>query len=431
MKFYSTNKNSPLVGLQEAIMRSLAPDGGLYMPTEIPKLPNKILNQLSEMSFQEIAFEVSRKYFAPDVPNKILKKIISNAFDFKIPLKEIDKNIFALELFYGPTCAFKDFAARFMAGVFGYFANESQREITLLVSTSGDTGSAIAHGFQNIKGIKVIILYPSGKVSALQEKQLTSMGGNVRALEVEGTFDDCQKIVKQAFLNKDLKNKFTLASANSINIARLLPQTFYYFYLCAKLQKKNKPILVSVPSGNFGNLTAGLIAKKMGAPISKFIASTNSNDAVPKYLQTGKFKPSPSVSTISNAMDVGSPSNFARMLDLYENDFMKMKQDILGVSFSDKKTKDAIKKVFQQNNYIMDPHGAVAYLGLIEAQKNNPNSVGLFLETAHPAKFADVVEKIIGVKIPVPSRLKNYINRKKESTMLKNKFEDFKNEILN
>ena len=238
MKFYSTNKNSPLVGLQEAIMRSLAPDGGLYMPMGIPKLPNKILNQLSEMSFQEIAFEVSKIFFAPDVPNKTLKKIIFNAFDFKIPLKEIDKNIFVLELFHGPTCAFKDFAARFMAGVFGHFANESQREITLLVSTSGDTGSAIAHGFQNIKGIKVIILYPSGKVSALQEKQLTSMGGNVRALEVEGTFDDCQKIVKQAFLNKDLKNKFTLASANSINIARLLPQTFYYFYLCAKLQKK-------------------------------------------------------------------------------------------------------------------------------------------------------------------------------------------------
>lgn len=431
MKFYSTRQNSPLVGLQEAVMSGLAPDGGLYMPIKIPHLPDDFFKHADTMSFQDIAFEVSKKFFMPDVPRDTLMAIIHEAFNFDVLLVELDKQLYVLELFHGPTCSFKDFAARFMARLFGFFAEKSQQEITILVATSGDTGSAVAHGFLNVKGIKVIILYPSGKVSSLQEKQLTGMGGNVTALEVQGVFDDCQKLVKQAFLDKELKEKITLASANSINISRLLPQTFYYLYLGAQLNKKSKPIVISVPSGNFGNLTAGIIAKRMGTPISKFVASTNSNDIVPKYLQTGYFKPKPSVSTISNAMDVGNPSNFSRMLELYDNDVKKMRNDIYGTSFSDEKTKEAILSVFERYNYIMDPHGAVACLGLFEFMKSSPEFLGVFLETAHPAKFSDQVEKTIGESVPMPDRLKTYINRKKQAILLKNTFPELKNFLLN
>lgn len=431
MKFYSIQQNSPLVELQEAVMNGLAPDGGLYMPTEIPRLPSDFFKQVDTMLFQDIAFEASKNFFMPDVPQDNLMAIIREAFNFDVPLVELDKQLYVLELFHGPTCAFKDFAARFMARLFGFFAEKSQQAITILVATSGDTGSAVAHGFLNVKGIKVVILYPSGKVSPLQEKQLTGMGGNVTALEVQGAFDDCQKLVKRAFLDKELKEKMTLASANSINIARLLPQSFYYLYLCAQLNKKDKPIVVSVPSGNFGNLTAGIIAKRMGAPISKFVASTNSNDIVPKYLQTGYFKPKPSVSTISNAMDVGNPSNFSRMLELYDNDIEKMRDDIYGASFSDEKTKEAISSVFEQYNYIMDPHGAVAYLGLLDFMKSSPGYVGVFLETAHPSKFSDEVEKTIGESVPMPDRLKAYIDRKKQAILLKNTFPGLKNFLLN
>ncbi len=431
MKFYSTQQNSPLVGLKEAVMNGLAPDGGLYMPAIIPRLKSDFLKQADTLSFQEIAFEISKNFFMPDVPRNLLNTITYEAFNFEVPLIELDNNLYVLELFHGPTCAFKDFAARFMARLFGYFAEQSQEEITIIVATSGDTGSAVAHGFLNIKGIKVIILYPSGKISPLQEKQLTGMDGNVTALEIQGTFDDCQQIAKQAFLDRDLKQAMTLASANSINIARLLPQSFYYVYLYTRLCKMNKSIVVSVPSGNFGNLTAGLMAKRMGVPISQFIASTNRNDTIPKYLKTGEFKPKPSISTISNAMDVGNPSNFARMLELYNYDVKEMRRDIYGASFSDVKTKGAISNVFKRYNYILDPHGAVAYLGLLDFMKNSSESIGVFLETAHPAKFSDVVEKAICESVPMPKRLKAYINRKKEAILIKNKFSDIKEFLLN
>lgn len=431
MKFYSTTEKKLLISLQEAVMNGLSLDGGLYMPTDIPLLSEDFFQRAEMMTFEDIAFEASKIFFLPDIPQNILEKIIHQAFNFDLPLININKQIYTLELFHGPTCAFKDFGARFMAHLFGFFAEKSQKEITVLVATSGDTGSAVAHGFLNVKGIKVVILYPSGKVSLLQEKQLTGMGQNVKALEVKGTFDDCQRMVKQAFLDKELKEKITLVSANSINIARLLPQSFYYLYICAQLKKEGKPIVISVPSGNFGNLTAGIIAKKMGAPISKFIASTNQNDVVPEYLRTGKFQSRASISTISNAMDVGNPSNFSRMLELYDNDVEKMKQDICGVSFSDEETKKAISDVFKQYNYIMDPHGAVAYLGLLDFTKDNPEYVGVFLETAHPAKFSLEVEKAIGKPVLIPDRLKIYLDREKQAVLLNNDFLELKNFLLN
>lgn len=434
MKFYSTRQKNALVELREAVMNGLAPDGGLYMPSQIPHLPNDFFKQADLMSFQDIAFEASKNFFMPDVPRNTLMTIIQESFNFDAPLIKLDKQLYVFELFHGPTCAFKDFAARFMARLFGFFAKKSQQEIIILVATSGDTGSAVARGFLNVKGIKVIILYPSGKVSPLQEKQLTGMGKNITALEIQGVFDDCQKLVKQAFLDKEIKEKITLASANSINIARLLSQSFYYVYLCARLNKK-VPIVVSVPSGNFGNLTAGIIAKKMGAPIVKFIASTNSNDVVPKYLLTGNFQPKLSVSTISNAMDVGNPSNFSRMLELYDNNVEKMRNDIHGASFSDTETKKAILNVYKRYKYIMDPHGTVAYLGLIDFMKNKEykkykECEGVFLETAHPAKFFEEVEKVIGAPVSMPDRLKSYIKREKKAILLKNNFSEFKNFLL-
>lgn len=430
MKCYSTNQKSPQVGLQDAVMKGLAPDGGLYMPTEFPRLPDDFFARAEKMTFSEIAYDAGKNLFVPDVPEDVLKRIVDESFNFDVPLVPLDKDFYVLELFHGPTCAFKDFAARFMARLIGYFVAQSQQEITILVATSGDTGSAVAHGFLNVKGIDVVILYPSGKVSLLQEKQLTGMGGNVRALEVQGTFDDCQKLVKQAFLDKELQEKMTLASANSINIARLLPQSFYYLYLAARLRKSGKPIVVSVPSGNLGNVTAGAIAKRMGAPISKFIISANSNDVVPEYLRTGIFTPRSSVSTISNAMDVGNPSNFSRLLELYDHNVEKMRDDIYGAHFSDEETKRAVADVFKQYKYIMDPHGAVAYLGLREYMKTSPDVAGVFLETADPAKFSDEVEKAIGASVPMPKQLKTYINRKKEATLLKNSFPELKDFLL-
>jgi len=430
MKFYSTKHNSPNVELKEAVMSGLVPDGGLYVPISIPRLGSDFFEQASEVPFSDIAFEAGKHFFAPDVPENVLRSIVKESFNFEVPLVKLHKNLYVLELFHGPTLAFKDFGARFMARLLGYFAQQSQKKITILVATSGDTGSAVAHGFFNVEGVQVVILYPSKKVSILQEKQLTTMGGNIRALEVQGNFDDCQQMAKQAFLDEELKQSMTLVSANSINIARLLPQSFYFVYLCAKLNKMGKPIVVSVPSGNFGNLSAGLIAKKMGAPIYKFVASTNRNDVVPQYLKTGYFESRPSVSTISNAMDVGNPSNFARMLELYDSDVEKMKRDIYGTSFSDAQTREAITEAFNKYNYIMDPHGAVAYLGLCDYLKDSDEFSGVFLETAHPAKFSDVVEKAIGVAPSMPDRLKAYLGREKQSTLIDNKFSDLKEFLL-
>ncbi|MCL5257961.1 MAG: threonine synthase [Patescibacteria group bacterium] len=430
MKFYSVRQKNSLVKLQEAVMNGIAPDGGLYMPSQIPRLPDNFFKKAGSMSFQDIAFEISKNFFVPDLPQNVLKKIVEESFNFDLPLIELDKQLYVFELFHGPTCAFKDFAARFMARLLSFFAEKSRQEITILVATSGDTGSAVASGFLNVDNIKVIILYPSGKVSPLQEKQLTGMSGNVIAIEVQGSFDDCQKLAKQTFLDEELRKKMTLTSANSINIARLLPQSFYYVYLCARLKLKNIPLVVSVPSGNFGNLTAGVIAKRMGAPISKFIASTNTNSVVPEYLETGNFKPRTSISTISNAMDVGNPSNFSRMLELYDDDVEKMRADICGAIFSDSQTRDAIANVFNRYQYIMDPHGAVAYLGLIEFIKTFQEYTGVFLETAHPAKFFEEVEKVIKTPVPMPDRLKNYLEREKQAVFLNNDFDELKNFLL-
>jgi len=426
MKFYSTNNSKHLVSLQEAVIKGLAPDNGLYMPERIPTYPQEFFNSLSEKTFREIAFAVAKEFVGEDISSNQLKNIIDHTISFDAPLIEVEKNIFALELFHGPTLAFKDFGARFMSQMLGHFAKQQNREIVILVATSGDTGSAVANGFLGVEGTRVIVLYPKGKVSDIQEKQFTTLDKNITALEVDGTFDDCQSLVKQAFLDQELNKKFFLTSANSINIARLIPQSFYYFYAWSRLPK-NKNVVFSIPSGNFGNLTAGLIAKKMGLPIQHFIAATNINDIVPHYLTTKEFSPRSSASTISNAMDVGNPSNFARMLDLFHNTHSEMKSLIAGYSFTDEDTRNAMKEVFKKSNYTLDPHGAIGYLGLKKYQSQNPDSVGVFLETAHPAKFLDVVESTLQTKVEIPDGLRYFLSRKKTSIACNADFNSFKN----
>ena len=415
MNYYSTNNKNHKVSLKEAVLQGLAPDNGLYMPEHIPQLPQGFFDTLHTKSFQEIAFEVANAFLKDDVPIDELKRIIEHTISFDAPLIQLEKNIFALELFHGPTLAFKDFGARFMSQLLGHFAKEEKREIVILVATSGDTGSAVANGFLGVPGTKVIVLYPSGKVSEIQEKQFTTLGQNITALEVDGSFDDCQRLVKEAFLDAELRNKFFLTSANSINIARLIPQSFYYFYAWSRLKDKNN-VVFSVPSGNFGNLTAGMIAKRMGLPIKHFVASTNINDIVPEYLRTSEFKPRPSRSTISNAMDVGNPSNFARMLDLYQHDFEKLKADISGYDFSDSETQTVMRDVFSETKYILDPHGAVGYLGLKKYLAENKNVTGVFLETAHPAKFLEVVERTLKTQVQIPKELEAFLKKKKIAT---------------
>ncbi len=366
-----------------------------------------------------------------DVEPLALKIMIEEAINFDAPLVSFDAETHVLELWHGPTLAFKDFGARFMARLMKYFREGKDKELIILTATSGDTGSAVAHGFLGVPGIRVIILYPSGKVSDIQEKQLTTMGQNISALEIEGTFDDCQRLVKQTFTDQELRAKLDLSSANSINIARLIPQSFYYAWACAQIGKTDKPIIVSVPCGNFGNLTAGLIAKRMGIPITRFIAATNSNDIVPKYLLTGKFTPAASKKTISNAMDVGNPSNFVRMLELYDHSVENMRQDIVGYSFSDDATRMAIKEVYKRHGYILDPHGAVAYLGLEKYQKEYGKEYrGIFFATAHQAKFLDIVQPLINDPIPVPERLQEYMKREKRSIVLSSEFEQLKRYLL-
>jgi threonine synthase len=425
MNYYSTNNPTHKVNLKEAVLQGLAPDNGLYMPESIPELSKEFFDTLHTKSFQQIAFEVANAFLKDDVPADELKRIIEHTISFDAPLVELEKNVFALELFHGPTLAFKDFGARFMSPLLGYFAKEEKREIVILVATSGDTGSAVANGFLGVPGTKVIVLYPSGKVSDIQEKQFTTLGQNITALEVDGTFDDCQRLVKEAFMDRELKNKFFLTSANSINIARLIPQSFYYFYAWSRLKDKTNTVF-SVPSGNFGNLTAGLIAKRMGLPIKHFIASTNINDIVPEYLRTKEFKPRSSKSTISNAMDVGNPSNFARMLDLYGNDFEKLKADVSGFEFSDTETQAVMRDVFSKTKYIMDPHGSVGYLGLTKYLAENQDTTGVFLETAHPAKFLEVVEETLKTEIQIPEKLKSFMQREKKSIKIEKEFNNLK-----
>jgi len=427
MNFYSTNNKSLRVNLQQAVTQGLAPDNGLYMPERVPVLPRDFFKTIESMSFQEMSLQVAKNILGDDISAAELKRIIEHTIQFDAPLVEVEKDIFALELFHGPTMAFKDFGARFMSQLLGYFAKQQDREIVILVATSGDTGSAVANGFLGVPGTRVIVLYPSGKVSDVQEKQFTTLGKNITALEVDGTFDDCQRLVKTAFLDDDLKNRYFLTSANSINIARLIPQSFYYFHAYAHVKDKSKPIVFSVPSGNFGNLTGGLLAKRMGLPIHKFVATTNINDVVPKYLSTKLFEPRASAQTISNAMDVGNPSNFVRMLDLYNNDFQSLAKDVVGYSFSDAETQDAMNAVHRSGNYVMDPHGAVGYLGLKKyLSETKEHTTGIFLETAHPGKFIDVVEETLHQKIQLPNTLRKFMEGTKQSVRIGKGFEEFK-----
>jgi len=430
MMLYSTSKKSSSVSLKQAVLKGLASDGGLFMPKKFPVISDDFFNRMAKMSFNDISFEVAKSFFAGDIAKSDLRKIIDEAFNFEIVLKKLDDRLFVLELFHGPTLAFKDFAARFMARAMAYYIKNSNKELTILVATSGDTGSAVASGFLKVPGISVVILYPSQRVSMLQEKQLTTMGNNITALEIKGNFDDCQGLVKKAFLDKDINRKLTLASANSINIARLIPQSFYYFYACSRMNNKKQTVF-SVPCGNFGNLTAGLIAKRMGLANTKFIAATNINDVVPKYLKTGIFKPRRAKSTLSNAMDISNPSNFARILELYKNDVKKMRNDVVGFSFSDRQTLHAIREAYNNYGYIIEPHTAVAYLGLKHYQKINTRPVdGIFLAAAHPAKFLDIVEKTLKIKIDLPKKLKKYAGRNKRAVLLSNNFKDFKEYLL-
>jgi threonine synthase len=401
------------------------------MPEKIPAFPKEFFERTGEMTFPQIAFAVAEKFTGDEIPAGELVRTIEHTLQFDAPLVHLEENVSALELFHGPTMAFKDFGARFMSQLLGYFSTQIRREIVILVATSGDTGSAVANGFLGVEGVRVIVLYPSGKVSDIQEKQFTTLNRNITALEVKGTFDDCQRLVKEAFLDPALRDSFFLTSANSINIARLIPQTFYYFYAYARRKHRDKPLVFSVPSGNFGNLTGGLLAKRMGLPVKQFVAATNVNDVVPEYLKTSLMIPRPSQHTLSNAMDVGNPSNFARMEDLYNKDFSAICRDITGYAFTDDETIEAMRYVSKSYRYTLDPHGAIGYLGLRKYLSENRGEVnGIFLETAHPAKFKQVVEKAIDLPIGLPPSLEKFMKGKKKSHPVSNVYRDFKKTLL-
>jgi threonine synthase len=428
MRYISTRQQEE-TNIKTAILKGLADDGGLFMPEYIPQLDSAFFEKLPNLTLQEIGFRVAREFLGESIPDENLKEIIDEVLNFEIPAVKISENIYSLELFHGPTMAFKDVGARFMARMMSYFSEGKPMKV--IAATSGDTGSAVASGFYNVPGIEVYILYPKGKVSPLQEKQLTTWGGNIQALEIDGTFDDCQALAKQILSDEELNQKFTLTSANSINIARLIPQSFYYFWAFAQLQKLGKPIVFSVPSGNFGNLTAGLFAKKMGLPIHHFVASTNANDIVPNYLETGIYTAKSSVQTISNAMDVGNPSNFERMKSLFDNDVSEFKREIDSYSFSDEETKIAMRKVRNDFGYTLDPHGAVAYLGFQKyLEKNNEELIGVLLETAHPAKFVEVVENVLKETIEIPEKLAAFGRKDKLATLLPNDLSKIKEAIM-
>ena len=429
MKYYSTNHKTPDVDLKTAVTQGLALDRGLFMPVHINSFPESFFRKIDTLSFQELALEVADKFFGDDIPKETLRQIIYDTLSFDTPLVRVEDSIYSLELFHGPTLAFKDVGARFMARLLSYFLREDSNQVHVLVATSGDTGSAVANGFLGVPGIHVHVLYPKGKVSEIQEKQFTTLGKNITALEIDGTFDDCQALVKSAFMDAELKKKLIITSANSINVARFLPQAFYYFNAYAKLAEKGKRIVISVPSGNFGNLTSGLIAKRMGLPVYRFIAANNRNNVVYKYLRTGIYEPRPSVTTLANAMDVGDPSNFARILDLYENDYKSIVDDIIGATYSDERIAETIETTYTTTGYLLDPHGAVGYRALKE--KLNPGENGIFLETAHPAKFTETVEKIVGKgKVPMPERLNEFMKGKKQSIRLPVTYDAFREYLL-
>jgi len=435
MQYISTNGKAKEVRFSEAALQGLAPDGGLYLPQSWPQLSQSFLNDLKDYSLPEIGYEVSR-LFIDELSDDSLREITKDALNFDAPLVPIGDNIHILELFHGPTLAFKDFGARFMSRVFSALRERRDQDLIILAATSGDTGSAVAQGFLGVEGIKVCLLYPSGKVSHIQEQQLTTAGQNVTALEVDGTFDDCQRMVKEAFSDCSLNDKLMLSSANSINIARLIPQTFYYLYGLAQLNTDLSPIF-SVPSGNFGNLTAGLMAQRIGMPAAGFIAATNVNDVVPEYLETGSFEPRASEPTIANAMDVGNPSNFDRILHLFDQDREKIMQHIWGASFSDAATRESLKEVYQSRNYLMDPHTAIGYQAVKKYQSevkgylgDKPGTPFVILATAHPAKFGDVIEPVIGEKVPMPERLRACLNKTKQSISMPNAYGDLKDWLL-
>lgn len=432
MKYYSTNHNSPDVSLAEAVVKGLAPDRGLYMPERIERLPREFFDNIDEMSFHEIACRVARAFFGEDIPGEDLDAIVCGTLSFPTPVVEVEPGIYSLELFHGPTLAFKDVGARFMARLLQYFIKrgDDRRNVHVLVATSGDTGSAVANGFLGVDGINVHVLYPKGKVSPIQECQFTTLGRNITAIEVDGVFDDCQRLVKSAFLDSELNERLLLTSANSINVARFLPQAFYYFNAYAQLKKAGMAdnLVVCVPSGNFGNITAGLIAHRMGLPIKRFIAANNANDVFFKYLQDGKYEPRPSVATIANAMDVGDPSNFARILDLYGNDHARITSLISGTTYSDGLIAKTVEECFKDTGYILDPHGAVGYRAL--KQSLRPGETGVFLETAHPAKFKDTVEAHIGCEVEIPSRLADFMKGEKQSVAMTSDFADFRSYLM-
>ncbi len=419
MNYYSLNNQAPKVPFKEAVIRGIAPDRGLYFPKSISSLPSSFFETIEDLTDHEIAFNAIHQFVSNDIPNDKLKNILAEVLDFGFPLVEIENEVAALELFHGPTMAFKDVGARFMAQCLGYFSEAATNKITVLVATSGDTGGAVANGFLGVEGVKVVILYPSGKVSDIQERQLTTLGQNITALEVEGTFDDCQKMVKNAFLDEDLLQKMQLTSANSINVARWLPQMFYFLFAYKQAKSKGKEIVFSVPSGNFGNICAGIMAQRLGMPVKHFVAATNVNDTVPKFMETGNYDPKPSTATISNAMDVGDPSNFIRIRHLFNDDFEVLAQNLSSYSFTDKETKEAMVSIYKNSTYITDPHGAVGYLGLRKYQEKHSESYGIFLETAHPVKFLDVVEETIGHELEIPSQIKKVMDKKKESIPIK------------
>jgi threonine synthase len=429
MLYYSTNNRQQKVSLKEAIIKGIADDKGLFMPEKINKLPQSFYDQIENLSLQEIAFEVANQFFGEDVDREALKEIVHDSLNFPIPLVQIKPDLYSLELFHGPTLAFKDVGGRFMARILNYFTKNQKEEIIVLAATSGDTGSAVANGFLGVKGIKVGILYPKGKVSKIQEMQFTTLGQNITAFEVDGTFDDCQAMVKNAFADDSLRKKLNLTSANSINIGRLLPQAFYYFHGYAQLPHKQKETIVCVPSGNYGNITAAIIAKRMGLPLQHFIAATNVNDVVPEFLKTSVYTPRPSVQTIANAMDVGNPSNFARILDLYDHSYEAIKADISGYSCSDATIRKTIAEVYKASDYLLDPHGAVGYNALTEALASS-NKQGFFIGTAHPAKFNEVVEDIIQEPVVIPERLEHFMHGTKQSIETSTDYVEFRERLI-
>lgn len=426
MNYYSLHHKSPKSTFKNAVIQGLAKDRGIYFPDNITQLSKNFIDNISDYTNQEIAFEVIKQFVGDEIPTEKLKEIITETVSFDFPLVSIDDNISSLELFHGPTMAFKDVGAKFMAKCLEYFNKDNDDEVTVLVATSGDTGGAVANGFLGAKGVNVVILYPSGKVSDIQEKQLTTLGQNITALEVDGVFDDCQEMVKTAFLDEEITK--TLTSANSINVARWLPQMFYFFFAYKELHKKNKDLIFSVPSGNFGNICAGMMAQKLGLPIKHFIASTNINDTVPNFLVNGVYKPKPSKATISNAMDVGNPSNFIRIQELFNNDIEALKNAFSSYSFTDDETRATMKEIYANSGYVADPHGAVGYLGL-KKHGLKENEFGVFLETAHPVKFLDVVEAVLPVKVEIPEQIKKVIDNKKVAFKASN-YQDLKDFLM-